>query len=80
MFGSEDLKRKYLKRVAEGEIGGLALTEPGAGSDAAAIKTSAVKDGSEYVINGTKIFISNGRLAKFFVVDVVTDPSKGHRV
>ncbi len=79
MFGSEDLKKKYLKRVAEGEIGGLALTEPGAGSDAAAIKTSAVKDGNDYVINGTKIFISNGRLAKFFVVDVVTDPSKGHR-
>ncbi len=79
MFGSEDLKKKYLTRVANGEIGGLALTEPSAGSDAAAIKTSAVRDGDSFIINGTKIFISNGRLAKFFVVDVVTDPSKGHR-
>ena len=79
MFGSEDLKKKYLTRVANGEIGGLALTEPSAGSDAAAIKTSAVRDGDSFIINGTKIFISNGRLAKFFVVEVVTDPSKGHR-
>jgi alkylation response protein AidB-like acyl-CoA dehydrogenase len=79
MFGSEELKKKYLTRVTNGEVGGLALTEPGAGSDAAAIKTTAVKDGSNYVINGTKIFITNGRNAKFFVVDVVTDPSKGHR-
>ena len=79
MFGSEDLKKKYLTRVANGEIGGLALTEPSAGSDAAAIKTSAVRDGDSFIINGTKIFISNGRVAKFFVVDVVTDPSKGHR-
>ncbi len=79
MFGSEDLKKRYLTRVAKGEVGGLALTEPGAGSDAAAIKTSAVKDGNEYVINGSKIFISNGRLARFYVVDVVTDPSKGHK-
>lgn len=79
MFGSEDLKKKYLKRVTEGEIGGLALTEPSAGSDAASIKTTAVKDGDNYVINGTKIFISNGRLAKFYVVDVMTDPSKGYK-
>ncbi len=79
MFGSEDLKKKYLSKVAEGTIGGLALTEPGAGSDAAAIKTTAVKKGDKYIINGNKIFISNGRLAKFYVVDVVTDPGKGHR-
>lgn len=79
MFGSEDLKKSYLTRVANGEIGGLALTEPGAGSDAASIKTTAIKDGNDYVINGSKIFISNGRLARFYVVDVVTDPSKGHK-
>ena len=79
MFGSEDLKRRYLPRVARGEIGGLALTEAGAGSDAASIKTTAVKEGKYYVLNGSKIFISNGRLAKFFVVDAVTDPSAGHR-
>ncbi|MCL4347668.1 MAG: acyl-CoA dehydrogenase [Candidatus Thermoplasmatota archaeon] len=79
MFGSEDLKKRYLPRVVNGEIGGLALTEPGAGSDAAAIKTTAKKEGSEYIINGSKIFISNGRLAKFYVVDVVTDSSKKHK-
>ena len=79
MFGSEELKKKYLGMVTEGTVGGLALTEPGAGSDAAAIKTTAVKNGNNYVVNGTKIFISNGRLAKFYVVDVVTEPGKGHR-
>ncbi len=79
MFGSEKLKQKYLTRVAKGAIGGLALTETGAGSDAAAIRTSARKEGDHYVINGSKIFISNGRIAKFFVVDAVTDSSKGHR-
>jgi len=79
MFGSEDLKVRYLNKVAKGSIGGLALTEPGSGSDAASIKTQAVKKGKKYVINGSKIFISNGRLAEFYVVDVVTDPSKGYR-
>ncbi|EQB70412.1 MAG: hypothetical protein AMDU1_APLC00058G0009 [Thermoplasmatales archaeon A-plasma] len=79
MFGSEDLKKRYLTKVASGAVGGLALTEANAGSDAAAIKTSAVRKGNGYIINGSKMFISNGRIAKFFVVDAVTDPSKGHR-
>ncbi len=79
MFGSEDLKKRYLKRIADGEIGGLAITETGAGSDAAAIKTRAERKGDHYLLNGSKIFISNGRLSKFFVVSAVTDPSKGHR-
>lgn len=79
MFGSEHLKEKYLTQIAAGEIGGLAITETGAGSDAASIKTTAEKKGDHYVINGSKIFISNGRLSKFFVVSAVTDPSKGHR-
>ena len=79
MFGSEKLKKKYLSRVAQGAIGGLALTEPEAGSDAASIRTRAEKKGDKFVINGTKIFISNGRIAEFFVVDAVTDPGKGHR-
>ena len=79
MFGSDDLKRRYLTKVAAGAVGGLALTEANAGSDAAAIKTSAARKGNGYVINGSKMFISNGRIAKFFVVDAVTDPSKGHR-
>lgn len=79
MFGSEPIKQKYLSRVAQGAVGGLALTEPGAGSDAASIKTTAEKKGDNYVINGSKIFISNGRLAEFYVVDVVTDASKGYK-
>lgn len=79
MFGSEYLKKKYLSQVAKGAIGGLALTEPNAGSDAAAIKTTAVKKGNKFILNGNKIFISNGRLAKFFVVDAVTDPLKGYK-
>ncbi len=79
MFGSGNLKKKYLSRVAQGAIGGLALTEAEAGSDAASIRTRAEKKGNRYVINGSKIFISNGRIAEFFVVDAVTDPGKGHR-
>lgn len=79
MFGSENLKKKYLSRVAQGAIGGLALTEAEAGSDAASIRTRAEKKGNRFVINGSKIFISNGRIAEFFVVDAVTDPGKGHR-
>ncbi len=79
MFGSEELKKKYLTQIANGEIGGLAITETGSGSDAASIRTTAEKKGSSYVINGSKIFISNGRISKFFVVSAVTDKSKGHR-
>ena len=79
MFGSEFLKKKYLSQVAKGAVGGLALTEPNAGSDAAAIKTTAVRKENKYVLNGNKIFISNGRIAEFFVVDAVTDEHKGHR-
>lgn len=77
MFGSEFLKKKYLPRVAQGAVGGLAITEPGAGSDAAGITTKAEKKGSKYIVNGTKTFITNGRIAEFFVFDAVTDPSKG---
>ncbi|MEM0158077.1 MAG: acyl-CoA dehydrogenase family protein [Thermoplasmataceae archaeon] len=79
MFGSKQLKEKYLTRVAKGSVGGLALTEPEAGSDAAGIKTTAVKKGDKFILNGTKIFISNGRIAEFFVVDAVTSPGAGHR-
>lgn len=79
MFGSEELKKKYLTRVSKGAVGGLALTETNAGSDAAAIKTTAEKKGGSYVLNGNKTFISNGGIAEFFVVDAVTDPSKGYR-
>ncbi len=79
MFGSEELKKRYLTQVAQGAVGGLAITEPGAGSDAASIRTTAVRKGSSFVVNGTKLFISNGRIAKFFVFDAVTDSGKRHR-
>ncbi|HKJ96298.1 MAG TPA: acyl-CoA dehydrogenase [Thermoplasmataceae archaeon] len=79
MFGSEELKKRYLTRIAKGAVGGLALTETSAGSDAAAIKTTAEKKGGKYIINGSKMFISNGSIAEFFVVDTVTDKEKGYK-
>ncbi len=79
MFGSEDLKKRYLPKVAAGSVGGLAITEPGAGSDAAGISSTAVRKGDKYIVNGDKIFISNGRISDFFVFDAVTDPGKRHK-
>jgi len=77
-FGSEELKQKYLVPALRGEkIAAFALTEPGAGSDAAAIHTRAVRNGDSYVLNGTKIFISNGTIADFIAVVAKTDDSKG---
>jgi len=77
-FGSENLKQKYLVPALRGEkIGAFALTEPEAGSDAAAIRTRAVRDGDSYVLNGTKIFISNGTIADFIAVVAKTDLEKG---
>ncbi len=76
MFGNEPLKEKYLRRVAAGSVGGLAITEPGAGSDAASIRTTAVKKGDSYIVNGSKIFVTNGRISDFFVFDAVTDLGK----
>jgi butyryl-CoA dehydrogenase len=79
-FGSEELKRRYLTPLAKGEtIGAFALTEPGAGSDASAIKTSAKKEGEEYVIDGTKIFITNGGRADIYVILAKTSPERGAR-
>lgn len=73
-FGSEEQKRRYLPKVATGEyIASFALTEPNAGSDAANIQTTAVKDGDNYVLNGTKHFISNGPIADFVTVMALTD-------
>ncbi len=77
-YGSEALKQKYLSRIAKGAIGALAITEPGAGSDAAAIKTTAKKRGSGYVLNGGKTFITNGDEAEFFLASAVTSPEKRH--
>ena len=78
--GTEEQKQKYLVPLASGEkIGAFALTEPGAGSDAAAITTRAVRDGDYYVLNGTKTFITNGNHADVISVMAVTDPSLGAR-
>lgn len=80
LFGSEKQKKKYLPRVASGEKWmAFALTEPEAGSDAGNVKLKADKDGENYVLNGNKIFISNGGEADYYVVIVATDREKGVR-
>ncbi|MCR5611844.1 MAG: acyl-CoA dehydrogenase [Clostridiales bacterium] len=76
--GTPDQKEKYLKPLASGEkLGAFALTEPNAGTDASGQATRAVLDGDDYVINGSKIFITNGKEADIYVVFAMTDPSKG---
>jgi len=79
-WGSEDLKARWLPKMAAGEaIGALAMTEPGAGSDAKAIRTRAIRDGDAYVIDGQKTYISNGQNADVFVAACKTDPAAGAR-
>jgi acyl-CoA dehydrogenase len=74
-FGTEEQKQKWLPGCATGEfVTALAMTEPGTGSDLAALATTAVKDGDDYVINGSKTFISNGQLCDLVVVAAKTDP------
>ncbi len=78
LAGNEEQKKKYLPRLASGEwLAAWALTEPGSGSDASAAKTTAVKKGDTYVLNGNKTFITNGRYAEAAVIIAVTDKSKG---
>jgi len=73
--GTEEQKRKYLTPLAQGKaIGAFGLTEAQAGSDAAAIKTTAVRDGDHFVLNGAKVFITNGDIANIIVIMAVTDP------
>lgn len=77
-LGSEALKQKYLPAMAAGEkIGCFALSEPGAGSDATNLSTTAVKKGDKWILNGTKHFITNGPIADVFTVFAVTDKEKG---
>ena len=77
-FGTEEQKKKYLAPLCKGEmLGAFALTEPGAGTDAGAATTVAVPDGDEYVLNGSKIFISNAPVAGLIIVFAMTDKSKG---
>ncbi|WP_221567331.1 acyl-CoA dehydrogenase [Alkalihalobacillus sp. TS-13] len=79
-FGTEEQKQKFLRPMAEGKkLGAYGLTEPGSGSDAAKMKTTAHLDGDEYVLNGSKIFITNGGDAEIYVVFAVTDAEKKHK-
>jgi butyryl-CoA dehydrogenase len=79
-YGSEPQKKKFLAPFARGErIGCYALTEPQAGSDAAALETRAVKKGDRYILNGTKAWITNGGVADAAIVYVTTDPAKGEK-
>lgn len=77
-WGSEELKQSWLPRMVTGEaIGAVAMTEPNAGSDLKAIRTRAVRDGDDYVINGQKTYISNGQNCDFALVACKTDPEAG---
>ncbi|MEN8222041.1 MAG: acyl-CoA dehydrogenase family protein [Acidobacteriota bacterium] len=80
LYGNEEQKKKYLPGIADGKLfTAFALTEPGAGSDAASLKTKAVKKGDSYVINGTKQFITSGEIADIHLVVASTDPEKGYK-
>ncbi|GAB5450134.1 MAG: acyl-CoA dehydrogenase family protein [Halioglobus sp.] len=77
-FGTEEQKNHWLPRMVSGEVlAALGMTEPGAGSDVQSIRTNAVQDGDEWVLNGSKIFITNGMLADMVIVAAVTEPGKG---
>lgn len=77
-YGSQEQKDKYLAKCVSGEcIMAIAMTEPGAGSDLQGVKTTAVRDGDDYIINGSKTFITNGQLADLVIVVAKTDPSQG---
>ncbi|MSO41002.1 MAG: acyl-CoA dehydrogenase [Solirubrobacterales bacterium] len=79
LLGSEELKQRYLPAsIAGDKISCLGITEPGAGSDVAGIRTTAIRDGDEYVINGSKTFITNAPRADYIVLVTKTDPEKGH--
>jgi acyl-CoA dehydrogenase len=79
-YGSEEQKRRWLPRMASGElIGAIAMTEPGAGSDLKGIRTRAVRDGDQFVVNGSKIFITNGSIATILMLVVRTDPNDRSR-
>jgi len=79
-FGTEEQKKKFLEPLANGDkVGALGLTEPSAGSDAGSVKLSAKLDGDEYILNGTKIFITNGGRADTYVVIASVDKSKGYK-
>ncbi|MFQ5746055.1 MAG: acyl-CoA dehydrogenase family protein [Gemmatimonadota bacterium] len=79
-WGTEEQKRKYLVPLASGAVlGGFGLTEPGSGSDAGGMRTTAVKDGDAYVLNGQKTFITHAGVGEIFVVGALTSPEKGSK-
>ncbi|XP_020292510.1 short/branched chain specific acyl-CoA dehydrogenase, mitochondrial [Pseudomyrmex gracilis] len=78
-LGSEEQKQKYLPKLAQKYAGSFCLTEPSSGSDAFSLKTIAVRDGSDYVINGTKMWISNSDIAGVFLLFANANPSEGYR-
>ncbi len=77
--GTEEQKKKYLPRLAAGEIAAFGITEASAGSDSSNVKTRARRDGDSYILNGTKQFITNGSVAKIYSVIASTNPTKGAR-
>lgn len=79
MFGNEDIRQEYLPRMAAGEIAAFCVTEPGAGSDAASLTTTARRDGDTYHLNGSKCFVTNGARAAFYVVVARTPGTEGHK-
>jgi len=80
LFGTEEQKKKYIPDLASGrKLGSFGLTEPGAGSDAAGTKTTAVLDGDSYVVNGSKCFITNASVGETFVITAVTDKTKSYK-
>ncbi len=80
LFGNEEQKKKYLPQIASGQrLAAFGLTEAGAGSDAGGTRTTAVLDGNEYVINGTKQWITNGGEAEIYTVIAMTNPARGSR-
>lgn len=79
IFGTDEQKALFAKYLVDGGFAAFALTEANAGSDAGALRTTAVKDGDEYVINGTKSFITNGGVANVYAVFALTDPEAGAR-
>jgi acyl-CoA dehydrogenase len=79
-FGTEEQKQKYIPKLASGEyLGAFCLTEPSAGSDAGSLKSRAVKDGDHYVINGSKVFITNAGEADVYIVFASTNPELGSK-
>ncbi|MFQ6400770.1 MULTISPECIES: acyl-CoA dehydrogenase [Bacillus amyloliquefaciens group] len=79
-FGTEAQKQMYIPKLAAGEyVGAFALTEPQSGSDAGGLKTTAVRKGGSYILNGSKIFITNGGAADLYLTFALTDPAKGRK-